>query len=367
MKKRPRFANNAVVINSQRTLSLTTETDESSVYESFPIACFLTGGKMHGQLSNAWDEYKIEAVEITVTPSGTEEIQDEEKRTLYIRFFTCIDNNRPPVNVNYAQLKANSTYKDTTFALHNSNAAPIHRTTFNMNQRYTSTKTTSPLGTLTLGLASSETFDEPVTTWWSCNFRFHVSYRKARVDTGYITTMIPSSMPEISGAGLTCNPVTPPPIPPPPVPPPPPPAKPVLNCVGIRSDTRQVVRFEDFVKSTTEVRIQWDKSKVIIIHRGSINHIAAEFHMYTNSINSPAKEFVTVGTPETPVWYAVIVSPNVYEATMYFGEYIEDNPTGLTAKVGIDPWEMYTSETFTGCSFFKSEFDVQGFDYDENI
>ena len=362
MKKRPRFANNAVVINSQRTLSLTTETDESSVYESFPIACFLTGGKMHGQLSNAWDEYKIEAVEITVTPSGTEEIQDEEKRTLYIRFFTCIDNNRPPINVNYAQLKANSTYKDTTFSLHSSNTAPIHRTTFNMNQRYTSTKTTSPLGTLTLGLASSETFDEPVTTWWSCNFRFHVSYRKARVDTGYITTMIPSSMPEISGAGLTCNPVTPPPIPPPP-------GRPVLNCVGVLGAERQVIRFEDFVKCTTELALPYNRNSAIITHRGSANAISAQFAIYTSDTDIQGKVHYVTGSPEEPAWYANITTRNAYIATMRFGEYKEDDPNEIITKVGIDPYEHDNADQedlWTGCTFSKSTFDVQGFNYDDD-
>lgn len=359
MKKRRRFTNNAVVINSQRTLSLTTEADESSVYESFPIACFLTGGKMHGQLSNAWDEYKIEAVEITVTPSGTEEIKDEDKRTSYIRFFTCIDNNRPPVNISYSQIKANSTYSDTTYALNSSNIAPIHRATFNMDQRYTSTKTTSPLGTLTLGLASSETFDDPVTTWWSCNFRFHVSYRKARVDTGYITTMIPSSMPEISGTGLTRKTE---PLPPPP----PPPGKPVINCVGVRGVTRKVIRFENFTKSTTNITVIVSPSSTAITHRGSVDRISADFVIYSSHPEPGTRTLELTATPGNPIWHANIGGVNIHDAIMLFGEYSEDNPNELNAIVGIDPFETVSIYATTSCHFFKSAFDIQGFDYDDD-
>lgn len=344
MKKRPRFSNNAVVINSQRTLSLTTEADESSVYESFPIACFLTGGKMHGQLSNAWDEYKIESVEITVTPSGTEKIEDEDERTSYIRFFTCIDNNRPPVNVSYSQLKANSTYSDTTFALHNSNTAPIHRTTFNMDQRYTSTKTTSPLGTLTLGLASSETFDEPVTTWWSCNFRFHVSYRKARVDTGYITTMIPSSMPEISGAGLACKP----------------PGKQVINCITISGATTPLVRFGDFVKITTATAVTIDKEHVLIYRKPVFPEGSSRFTIHSSG-NVEEQPINMLPTPGNPTWYAVLTGENVYNRILRFGEYIEDEPGVMITKIGIDPLEIHAPMQYVQCYLYEDAFDIQGF------
>lgn len=134
MKKRVRFAENAVVVNSQRTLTLTTETDESSVYENYPIACFLTSGKMHGLLSNTWDEYKIESVELSITPAGTEQVIKEDEETIYFKLFTCIDNNRPPVNISYSQIKTNNTYKETSFAFTASNKAGKHNITFPLQQ-----------------------------------------------------------------------------------------------------------------------------------------------------------------------------------------------------------------------------------------
>jgi len=191
VSKRVRFAENAVVINSQRTFSLTTETDESSVYESFPIACFLTSSKMHGMLSDVWDEYKIEKVELSITRQGNQTVTEEESKEVYLKFFTCFDKNRPSVNISYSQIKTMDTYHETSFSILATNAGPEHKICYMLGQKYSSTKTTPSLGTLTMGLASHEIFGDRVTTWWSCSFRFQVSYRVARVDTSYITTMIP--------------------------------------------------------------------------------------------------------------------------------------------------------------------------------
>lgn len=223
MSKRVRFAENAVVINSQRTFSLSTESDESSVYESFPIACFLTSSKMHGMLSDVWDEYKIEKVELNITRQGNQRVTEEDAKEVYLKFFTCFDKNRPSVNISYSQIKTMDTYHETSFSLQATNAAPIHSICYTLGQKYSSTKTTPSLGTLTMGLASHEIFGDRVTTWWSCSFRFQVSYRVARVDTGYITTMIPSSVPEVSAItgkvdSHVCPPCPPCPSPPDPVP-----------------------------------------------------------------------------------------------------------------------------------------------------
>lgn len=217
MTKRVRFAENAVVINSQRTFSLTTETDESSVYESFPIACFLTSSKMHGMLSDVWDEYKIEKVELSITRQGNQTVTEEESKEVYLKFFTCFDKNRPSVNISYSQIKTMDTYHETSFSILATNASPEHKICYMLGQKYSSTKSTPSLGTLTMGLASHEIFGDRTTTWWSCSFRFQVSYRVARVDTGYITTMIPSSVPEVSattgGSTVICPPCPSPPDP----------------------------------------------------------------------------------------------------------------------------------------------------------
>lgn len=223
MSKRVRFSENAVVINSQRTFSLSTESDESSIYESFPIACFLTSSKMHGMLSDVWDEYKIEKVELNITRQGNQRVTEENTKEEYFKFFTCFDKNRPSVNISYSQIKTMDTYHETTFSLQATNTAPIHNICYMLGQKYSSTKTTPSLGTLTMGLASHEIFEDRVTTWWSCSFRFQVSYRGARVDTGYITTMIPSSVPEVNAitGGVdshVCPPCPPCPSPEPPIP-----------------------------------------------------------------------------------------------------------------------------------------------------
>ena len=348
MTKRVRFAENAVVINSQRTFSLTTETDESSVYESFPIACFLTSSKMHGMLSDVWDEYKIEKVELNITRQGNQTVTEEESKEVYLKFFTCFDKNRPSVNISYSQIKTMDTYHETSFSLRAANTAPIHSICYTLGQKYSSTKTTPSLGTLTMGLASHEIFGDRVTTWWSCSFRFQVSYRVARVDTGYITTMIPSSVPEVSaitgGSTVIC-----PPCPPCPSPEPPIPNKIEIICTNLhRGGDQDYYRLiSDYTPVAVDTIVPVQNNCGIIIYKELDDFHLFEVSMYRTGAN-------TLLIPANSVYHIYslhAITPSLSNDLTFLGR---DNTFIIKYD---DKWErnLNVNQTIT---FSKTLFDV---------
>lgn len=79
-------------ISVRDVISLEVATATSTKISLFDVASKIASADMHTQLSNVFDEYKIEKVSLKLSPSGhtTLDLQDGYTAS-YIEFFTCID------------------------------------------------------------------------------------------------------------------------------------------------------------------------------------------------------------------------------------------------------------------------------------
>lgn len=79
-------------ISVRDTIPLVVATATDTKIGLFDIAAKIASADMHTQLSNVFDEYKIEKVSLKLSPAGhtTLALQDDYTNA-YIEFFTCID------------------------------------------------------------------------------------------------------------------------------------------------------------------------------------------------------------------------------------------------------------------------------------
>lgn len=90
--KRKRVNDAVHTVNVSRVLSLTTIKDESNVFSTVPVVALLTSSKIHLDLSNVWNDYKVEQFALTATPLSVDDLITEEGGVLsgpreYLKLF----------------------------------------------------------------------------------------------------------------------------------------------------------------------------------------------------------------------------------------------------------------------------------------
>lgn len=176
-------------------LTLATIKDEANVFSTVPVVSLLTSSKIHLDLSNVWNDYKVEKIALTATPLGVEDLITEEDGVLsgpreYLKLFCAWDNNDVNRQLRYSDIKTYESYQDVTYSITASNEAPILRFSTDPKMKKMDTKKTPNYGTLIIGINSPIIFDDSVDINISVNFTFTVCYGCPRLDTSWVSTLI---------------------------------------------------------------------------------------------------------------------------------------------------------------------------------
>lgn len=222
--KRKRVNDAVHTVNVSRMLSLSTIKDEANVFSTVPVVALLTSSKIHLDLSNIWNDYKVEKIALTATPLNIEDLDVEEGGVIsrpreYLKLFCAWDNNDVSHQLRYSDIKAYESYRDVTFSINASNETPILRFNANPKMKTMDTKKTPNYGTLIIGINSPITFGESVNIDITVNFTFTVCYGSPRLDTSWVSTLIapefvqlPDTRPPIIKEVIVEVPVPQPPI-----------------------------------------------------------------------------------------------------------------------------------------------------------
>lgn len=193
--KRKRVNDAIHTVNVSRMLSLATIKDESNVFATVPVVALLTSSKIHLDLSNVWNDYKVEKIALTATPLSIDDLLVEEGGVIsgpreYFKLFCAWDNNDVSHQLRYSDIKTYESYKDITYSITANNETPILRFSTDPKLKKMDTKKTPNYGTLIIGINSPVIFGESIDINITVNFTFTVCYSCPRFDTSWVSTLI---------------------------------------------------------------------------------------------------------------------------------------------------------------------------------
>lgn len=183
-------------VNVTRTVRLVTTPDENTVFTTVPIIALLTSSKIHLDLSNVWNNYKIVSINVAITPLFTEDIRvfvdDEEFSDAldYFRIFSAWDDNEVNRQLRYADIKTYQSYKDVMSTYNANNKCPVLLNRFKPMMKNMDTKKTPNQGTLIVGLTAGIPFGDEIALAFSITLTFSVCYSVIRLDKSWVSTMI---------------------------------------------------------------------------------------------------------------------------------------------------------------------------------
>ena len=173
-------------ISVRDTLALTITTGNNEVSANYDISAKIAASTMHGQLSNVFDQYKIEKISIKIRPMGT------PNSNVYQIFYTCVDRTGFGASVTNDQLKTYQSYKETNWPMNGDTAkthyVSIGQTDIVGKSTYYDTKGKAAFPNIRCGtiVPGNATADNAFA--YSIEIDAQVRYRGVRVDTGSVSS-----------------------------------------------------------------------------------------------------------------------------------------------------------------------------------
>lgn len=201
--------NNAIhSVNVTRTVHFSTTQDENTAFVTVPVVALLTSSKIHLDLSNVWNNYKVDSINIVITPLYTDEIDvivDGVRQNIrdYFKIFSAWDDNEVSRQLRYSDIRAYQTYKDVTSSSKASNECPILSNSFKPMMKIMDTKKTPKQGTLIVGINAPSPFGEEIEIAFSIMLTFSVCYSVVRLDKSWVSTMIAPEFQQLQPAPIT--------------------------------------------------------------------------------------------------------------------------------------------------------------------
>lgn len=159
------------------------------------VPAIISQSPMHLQLSNVFDQYKIEKVSIKFRPIYN---SDAIPASAYgaQTFFTCIDRSGFSANVDLAQLQTYQSYKESNWSLTGETNMPhyvnIGQTDVVGKSTYFDSKNTSTFPKVAYGVILPQPVSEAQLFKYSVEIDAQVRYRGVRLDTSSVSTRVDS-------------------------------------------------------------------------------------------------------------------------------------------------------------------------------
>lgn len=156
------------------------------------MGSMIAASPMHAQLSNTFDQYKIEKLSIKIRPTGNTVAQDANAAT-YITLFTAIDKSGFAAQMTLEAIRTYQSYKETVYPS-NGDTTPTHYVNLGPTDivdksTYYDSKSKAKAPVVLIG--SSLVANAPqggVSLYYSVEVDAQVRYRGIRLDTREVTT-----------------------------------------------------------------------------------------------------------------------------------------------------------------------------------
>lgn len=173
-------------ISVRDTLTIAIANGSAENNENFDVSAKIAASTMHGQLSNVFDQYKIEKISIKIRPMG-----NPNSVTAYQVFYTCVDRTGFAENVTSDQLKTYQSYKETSWSM-NGDVGKTHYVSFGQTDivgksTYYDTKGKAFFPNLRCGVLLPGNASSNSSFVYSIEIDAQVRYRGVRVDTTAVT------------------------------------------------------------------------------------------------------------------------------------------------------------------------------------
>ena len=158
------------------------------------VPAIISQSPMHLQLSNVFDQYKIEKVSIKFRPIFNNETlgTDFGAQT----FFTCIDRSGFSATVDLAQLQTYQSYKESNWSLTGETNMPhyvnIGQTDIVGKSSYFDSKNTCTFPKVAYGVIMPQAVGSAAVFKYSVEIDAQVRYRGVRLDTSSVSTRVDS-------------------------------------------------------------------------------------------------------------------------------------------------------------------------------
>lgn len=156
---------------------------------------------MHKQLSNVFDQYKIEKCVIKFSPINVLSLTPDEGDIVlpaYAAFFSCVDRSGFAAAVTVGQLRTYGSYKETTWPVNGDSITPhvvsIGQSDLVSRSEYYDTKQRAKFPEVMVGYEfASGVSHDAVTVNISVEFDVMIRYRGVRLDTTGVLAIIPTN------------------------------------------------------------------------------------------------------------------------------------------------------------------------------
>lgn len=191
--------NGVFSINVRSPLTLNIPANNNATWQTLDIPAAITGSDMHRQLSNVFDQYRIEKLTVRIKPVITTDPTGSNNSLFsYLSFFSCVDRSGFSNSITLAQLRTYSSYKETNWAANGGDTPRSH--VINIGQadlvsrtEYYDTKSTAKFPTVCVGYDVGQTVTDQLSNSFTVEIDAQVRYRGVRLDTSNVSTRISSS------------------------------------------------------------------------------------------------------------------------------------------------------------------------------
>ena len=113
-------------ISARSPLSLQVAANNNATWQVLDIPAAISGSDMHRQLSNVFDQYRIEKLTIRIKPVITYDNTGVGQFSSYLAFFSVVDRSGFSNSTTIAQLRTYSSYKETSWATNGGDTPRAH-------------------------------------------------------------------------------------------------------------------------------------------------------------------------------------------------------------------------------------------------
>lgn len=170
---------------------ITIPQDESSNWKKLDVPALISSSAMHRQLSNVFDQYRIEKVTIRIKPLANTKVASASTVQPFMNCFSVVDRSGLSEGLTLADLRTYASYKETVWSMNGDTPAPhslyIGQADLVSRTEYFDSKKTAGFPTVAFGIDLGLPGSEATTVKFSIEIDAAVRYRGVRLDTSNVS------------------------------------------------------------------------------------------------------------------------------------------------------------------------------------
>lgn len=188
--------NGVFSINVRTPQTLNIEANSPNTWEQLDVPALINSSAMHRQLSNVFDQYRIEKVTIRFKPIST--VNTSQGATVsFLNFFTVVDRSGLSTGLTVDDLRTYASYKETVWSMTGDTPRPhimnLGQADMVSRTEYYDSKKLAGFPTVAFGCDVGQSVSAATAYTFTVEIDAQIRYRGVRLDTSNVSTRISSS------------------------------------------------------------------------------------------------------------------------------------------------------------------------------